>query len=124
MSAASALHVCCTYGVGIPKVAAAHGLRGVWSASDLRHEPSATSRHHLWRGVPPHRPGRRRSPEASGTALSDVRQAIPLEAARQPLLLVALPAEGLSPTAGGGHSPRTAALSRANSHLAFRAVSA
>ena len=36
-------------------------------------------------------------------------------AARQPLLLVALPAEGLSPTAGGGHSPRSASLRRASS---------
>ena len=49
-----------------------------------------------------------------------MQQAIPLEAARQPLLLVALPAEGLSPTAGGGHFPRGTALSRTSRPLAFR----
>ena len=94
-------------------MAAAHGLRGVWSASDLRHEPSANLAPSpvVQRAAAPSGP----PPEASGTALSDVRQAIPLEAARQPLLLVALPAEGLSPTAGGGHSPRSAALRRASS---------
>ena len=50
--------------------------------SPCRRALSISSRHHRWRGVPPHRPGA----GASGTALSDVRQAIPLEAARQPLL--------------------------------------
>ena len=57
---------------------------------------------------------------ASGTALPDVRQASPLEAPRHPVLLVALPATGLSQATGCcGHSPRNAALSRGTSPLAF-----
>jgi hypothetical protein len=56
---------------------------------------------------------------ASGTALPDVRQASPLEAPRHPVLLVALPATGLSQATGCcGHSPRSAALSRGTSPLA------
>jgi hypothetical protein len=56
---------------------------------------------------------------ASGTALPDVRRASPLEAPRHPVLLVALPTTGLSQATGCcGHSPRSAALSRATSPLA------
>jgi hypothetical protein len=61
---------------------------------------------------------------ASGTALPDVRRASLLEAPRHPVLLVTLPATGLSQATGCcGHSPRHATLSRATSPLASLASS-
>jgi hypothetical protein len=96
---------------------AADGVQGLRSAGDPRHEPSATSRRHLWRTVPTHRQGRQCTRRPSRAAcLQRLRGRVQAKTRRRPVLFAGLQAEGLSATADGAR--------RLNRHPSSRLIPA